>query len=322
MKKITLFSLFLSSLLLLSCKDSKTKKTSTLPTTPQNFKVDIAQGFQLLETNCFSCHSPNPEKETGAAPSMAEVKKQYLKTNTTEQQFTEEVINFLNNPNLEKAKIPKAVEKFGLMPKMGFSAAPLRNIVAYLYASELEQPNWYEEKYPLDKEKYKKGAANKTTPIQKGKKIAMQTKTVLGKNLLGAISKQGTEHALSFCSTKAIHLTDSMSTTLATKIKRVSDKNRNPKNAANQEELKYINDSKKIILEHKKPQPKLIEKENTTIGYYPIMTNNMCLQCHGEKNTDINPQTLSKIEVLYPNDKAFGYKSNELRGIWVIEMKK
>ncbi|WP_338769735.1 hypothetical protein WAF17_10435 [Bernardetia sp. ABR2-2B] len=57
----------------------------------------------------------------------------------------------------------------------------------------------------------------------------MQTKGVLGKNLLGAINSKGTEHAVSFCSTKAIHLTDSMAVALNAYVKRVSNKNINPK---------------------------------------------------------------------------------------------
>ena len=58
------------------------------------------------------------------------------------------------------------------------------------------------------------------------------------------------------------------------------------------------------------------------VGYYPIETNKMCLQCHGLPNTQILPATLTKLKHLYPTDKAIGYGENELRGIWVIEMNK
>jgi hypothetical protein len=46
----------------------------------------------------------------------------------------------------------------------------------------------------------------------------------------------------------------------------------------------------------------------------------MCLQCHDNPETDIVPEVSTKINELYPEDKATGYASNELRGIWVIEM--
>jgi hypothetical protein len=48
----------------------------------------------------------------------------------------------------------------------------------------------------------------------------------------------------------------------------------------------------------------------------------MCLQCHGDPANDISPETLNKIQTLYPDDAATGYKTNELRGIWVVEMPK
>ncbi|HBY68813.1 MAG TPA: cytochrome c family protein, partial [Flavobacteriaceae bacterium] len=52
--------------------------------------------------------------------------------------------------------------------------------------------------------------------------------------------------------------------------------------------------------------------------YYPITTNSMCLQCHGIPNKTIQPEVLTTIIDLYPNDKAIGYNINEVRGIWVL----
>ena len=160
------------------------------------------------------------------------------------------------------------------------------------------------------------------SPLKLGQEIAMKTQRLLGQNLLEAINSKGTEHALSFCSTKAIPLTDSMAVSLNTTIKRVSDKNRNPNNKANSSELEYINYSKTALANNQTIKPKLIKAEYKDIAYYPILTNNMCLQCHGEPKEDISLASLSTINLLYPNDKATGYASEELRGIWVIEMDK
>jgi len=57
--------------------------------------------------------------------------------------------------------------------------------------------------------------------------MALETKAVLSKNLLTAISTKGTAGALAFCNERAITLTDSIALNLNTGIKRVSDKNRN-----------------------------------------------------------------------------------------------
>ena len=97
-------------------------------------------------------------------------------------------------------------------------------------------------------------------------------------------------------------------------IKRVSDKNRNPDNAANAAELKIIEQFKAQLA--KKEELKATMENG--VFYAPITTNSMCLQCHGSEK-DIKPETLAKIKSLYPNDKAIGYQENEMRGLMVIK---
>jgi hypothetical protein len=64
------------------------------------------------------------------------------------------------------------------------------------------------------------------------------------------------------------------------------------------------------------------EVDGKMVGYYPITTNAMCMQCHGDVNTQIKPEVLKNIQGLYSNDLATGYGENELRGIWVVTMDK
>jgi len=158
--------------------------------------------------------------------------------------------------------------------------------------------------------------------LEQGQSFAMQTQKVLGKNLVNAISTKGTEHALTFCSHEAYPLTDSMALVLNAHLKRVSDKTRNPKNKANRDELEYINKSKELLSIGEKLKPMITEANGKMIGYYPIVTNQLCLQCHGNPDTEVLPNTFIQIEELYPEDEAIGYKINELRGIWVVEMNK
>ena len=153
-------------------------------------------------------------------------------------------------------------------------------------------------------------------------KYAIETKGVLGKNLMNAINTQGTEKAIEFCSTKAIVLTDSMSIAFNASIKRVSDKPRNPINMANDNETAFINELKQKISKGEKMTPKFTESDGKITGYFPIETNAMCLQCHGSKDLDINPNVLKKIAQLYPKDLATGYKENQIRGIFVVTQNK
>ena len=83
--------------------------------------------------------------------------------------------------------------------------------------------------------------------LEKGKLVVNQAQSVLGKNLMTAIQKEGTEYALKYCNYQAIPLTDSMSIELKASIKRVSDQPRNPNNKANNNELEYIQSTKKLL---------------------------------------------------------------------------
>jgi cytochrome c553 len=86
------------------------------------------------------------------------------------------------------------------------------------------------------------------------------------------------------------------------------------------DELVYINEARAALQQGKSITPKMQEKNGRNQGYYPILTETMCLQCHGKPGVDISANTMAKLKQLYPSDKAIGYGVNELRGIWVIEM--
>ncbi len=153
-------------------------------------------------------------------------------------------------------------------------------------------------------------------------KYAVETKGILGKNLMNAVNTQGTEKAIEFCSTKAIVLTDSMGTAFNATIKRVSDKPRNPLNMANENETTFINELKEKISKDEKLTPKFTDSDGKITAYFPIETNAMCLQCHGSKGLNIKPNVLKKIVQLYPKDQATGYKENQIRGIFVVTQNK
>jgi len=158
--------------------------------------------------------------------------------------------------------------------------------------------------------------------LKMGKTIALEAQSALAKKLMNAISNGGTEYAVEFCNTRALKLTDSMAHLLNAGIKRVSDKPRNQSNHARDYELEYMSMVSDKMKKGEKPEPIVKEIGGNVVGLYPIITNTMCLQCHGNKGVDIITGTAGKIERLYPTDKATGYVNNELRGLWVIEMLK
>jgi len=158
--------------------------------------------------------------------------------------------------------------------------------------------------------------------LEQGKQFALETKAVLGKNLVQAIQTQGAAGAVAFCSERAYPLTDSMAVALGASLKRVSDRNRNPQNAANAAELAYIQECRSLQEQGMPLKPRLTESGDRVTAYYPILAEAMCLQCHGTPESQVLPETLAAIRQKYPDDKATGFAEGDLRGIWVVEMQR
>lgn len=308
----------LSAILLASCSGADSPQSEE--NTPEQAAptVSLENGFQIFQANCVNCHSPQAGLENGVAPPMNAVKHHYLRAYQDSAKFVSGLTRFLALPDAKSARMKRAVEKYGPMPGMGLNEEEMRNVAAYIYVSTLEQKDWHSTQFLLDKQQY--GGTEGLSPLEKGKIMALQTKSMLGSHLKKALSTKGTEGALSFCSLRALPLTDSMSVVLNARIQRVSDRNRNPKNAATGEALEYIKQARIDQSQGRELKPKLIEKDGKTLGFYPILTEEMCLQCHGTPNTRIKPGTMELLKSAYPNDKATGFHIGDLRGIWVVEM--
>lgn len=324
MKKTIILLVFTA---FISC-NNKTKKSDYSKKTNVTKKLvtnNSLEGKKLMETRCFLCHNTSTPYKERVAPPMIAIKAHYITQNTSQKVFTDNLLAFLKKPTKENAKMKGAVKKYGIMPYQNFTEEDIKKIANYLYNYQIEEPEWFKKHW---QEKHKTPYINKgqkiveqekeKTKSEIGLSYALGTKKILGKNLMGTIQKKGTLEALKFCNEKAYPLTDSMSVKFNATIKRVSDRPRNSNNLANKKELTIINQYKKIVSEKGKITP-ITENTNGKIQfYYPIVTNSMCLQCHGKPNDQIKPAVLSKLSELYPKDKAKGYEANQVRGIWSI----
>ncbi|MEO9570505.1 MAG: DUF3365 domain-containing protein [Polaribacter sp.] len=316
----------------MSCKNSERPSYSK-----KNLTSKEHVGKRLMETNCYICHNPTATEDNRIGPPMIAIKRHYKKDNTTKEEFINAMQTWIKNPTNENAKMFGAVKRFGLMPKQIFPKETIEQIADYMFDNEIEQPEWFEEHYNKERGNSKgKGMGNRKgmkrhlqgnnlenlTDTERGLKYALSTKSILGKNLMGTIQKKGTLAALKFCNVKAYPLTDSMAIVNNATIKRVSDKPRNAKNLASKIEKGYINLFKENIKLNKELEPIIVESGKNVNFYYPIKTNSMCLQCHGNKTSDIKSNTLMHINELYPKDLATGYSENQVRGIWSITFNK
>ncbi len=311
-----------------SCQKDKKEYKEIKESNSTVAQNEVHEGKKLMETHCYLCHSPNAaENEGRIAPPMVAIKARYIdKEGYNKEEFVKHVTVFVTHPTEEKALMYGAVKKHGLMPKQTFPKGSIEKIANFMYDYQIEEPGWFKahweghgnENWTQSGKKYVEAKKEKTY-ADIGLEYALGTKKILGKNLMESIQKKGTLEALSFCNIQAIPLTDSMSTKFNASIKRVSDKNRNPNNKANTEELQYIAQFKKELADKKEIKPVVIEKGNKVQFYYPIETNTMCLQCHGKQ---IKPEVSQQIMKLYPKDLAIGYNESEVRGIWSITFDK
>ena len=158
-----------------------------------------------------------------------------------------------------------------------------------------------------------------------GEKASAELLKTLGGNLQKHMKAGGPMDALNFCSGNAYTLTEQVSKEMGAdvSVKRVSLKYRNPVNAPQPDE-KAVLESLQTLQTNGVVLPKdLVESVgNGTYKYYkPLLINKeACLKCHGDIGKD---SALAKaIAERYPEDKATGYKMNDLRGVIVVTVKK
>jgi len=163
----------------------------------------------------------------------------------------------------------------------------------------------------LDKETYKKYENS-------GQEITANVQTVLLSNVGKAIQTGGTEYAVKFCNLEANSIVDSLNGVFDCDISRVSAKNRNPQNALSTGQEKQLWE----LFANEQLADTVLQNGNDLVYYKPIRTGMpACLKCHGNTETDINAATKAKLNELYPNDLATGYKLNDFRGLWKVEFK-
>ncbi|MBN8575306.1 MAG: DUF3365 domain-containing protein [Cytophagales bacterium] len=160
-----------------------------------------------------------------------------------------------------------------------------------------------------------------TTYITRGNAIAKISFETLSSELQKAMQRGGIDSALRYCNLHAHPLTDSLSRAYQASVKRVSTKTRNPNNQADELATFLMKGFGIEISEGKPTTPKLVLKEDSVLFFKPILLQPLCLACHGTPGKEIAFSTDSTIQKLYPRDKAVGYKTNEVRGVWRIGFK-
>ena len=90
-------------------------------------------GSLLFNGNCITCHHPT---KSISAPSMVEVRKNYLNAFSKKEDFIEYMSKWVKKPNEETSIMQYAVKKYGLMPELAFEMETLQEITSYIYNTD------------------------------------------------------------------------------------------------------------------------------------------------------------------------------------------
>lgn len=139
--------------------------------------------------------------------------------------------------------------------------------------------------------------------------------------LQSAMKEGGPVNAIEVCNTVAPAIAEKRSGQSGWKVGRTSLKHRNPDNAPDAWEREVLNDFEARKAGGEPPQKlmhaEVVEQDGgkRVRVMKAIPTGEVCLKCHG---TDIDPKVKAKLDELYPNDMARGFKKGDIRGAFTL----
>jgi len=93
-------------------------------------------GALLFYGNCATCHH---ETQAISAPSMFEVQQYYKNAFENKEDFIEYMSQFVTQPRLDNALMVMKVQKYKLMPILGYEKSVIKDIVTYIYDRDFTQ---------------------------------------------------------------------------------------------------------------------------------------------------------------------------------------
>ena len=92
-------------------------------------------GNLYFEGNCKMCHHIN---KNISAPSIKLVKQKYIDVFKHKKYFVKYMANWVANPNKSTSIMQDQIQKYGLMPQLGFDKSTLEVIAKYIYETDFK----------------------------------------------------------------------------------------------------------------------------------------------------------------------------------------
>ncbi|PWQ96599.1 Tll0287-like domain-containing protein [Leucothrix pacifica] len=164
---------------------------------------------------------------------------------------------------------------------------------------------------------------DKAALIEQAKLAVQALGGTLKGELQSAMKSGGPVNAMDVCNTKAPEIAKSVSADKNMAVSRVSLQNRNPvMGKANDWQDTVLNEFETRKASGEKPDTLAYANiVKTSDGHEEfrfmkaIPTGSLCLTCHG---SELKPEVSAKLNELYPDDKATGFKEGDLRGAFVV----
>lgn len=150
--------------------------------------------------------------------------------------------------------------------------------------------------------------------------LIKKTFDTLKNTLTKTIGDSGISNAIRVCNLSA-HELESMYANNNIQIRRTSSKYRNFNNKPNELENTWLNKFQEGISKKQELGNTSVYENGEFHFFKPIIIQPLCLSCHGNPGQDIQVDVMKRLDSLYPNDLAKGYKNAELRGLWHVILK-
>ena len=129
------------------------------------------------------------------------------------------------------------------------------------------------------------------------------------------LAEGGVAAALPYCHPENLPATDSLAKTLQASLNRFSARPRNPVHLARltAADLNAADTTHHVAR---------TEQNEFTYQRPLVLTDQLCLRCHGTVGTDISAADYALIQQKFPQDQATGYQLGQPMGVWRVNLKR
>ena len=147
-----------------------------------------------------------------------------------------------------------------------------------------------------------------------GDSLSATADTLLRRTLVRELAAGGVARAAAFCRPEGYRFVDSLAGVLKATARRVSARPRNPASAAVLSAEQMRADTTRTV-----------SRESQEVFFYQrpiVLSNGLCLRCHGEVGKDIAAADYAVIKKQFPQDQATGYRLGQQMGAWQISLRR